>query len=255
MKSLWKFLNAREENLQFQLLKPKNVVTPVIFQKIAVEIEMLNAFYGLLKFSDSDFKRKKTFKPFRKLAKLVDEVASLQKEEILLNQLFDKTQLVVYKRDVRKLKELKREDYFSIVNEKFVSILAGKRSDVEPILRKTGKKNVAEFLKKKRKKILKILGKSELDESKISDLRLKLKEYNYLKCLTLKTKPKKDEFELQLDAWNQKNEQISQILILIESGVFEKKELTIIKKAEAKITEGATELTKNINRIIPGMTL
>jgi len=251
MKSLWKFLNTREENLQFLLLKPKNVVTPVIFQKIAVEIEMLSVFYGLLKFSDSDFKRKKTFKPFRKLAKMVDEVASLQQEELLLNQLFDKTQLVVYKRDVRKLKELKREDYFSIVNENFVKGLSEKKSELEPILRKTGKKTVAEFLKKRKKKILKVLGKEELSDSKITELRTRLKEYNFLKTLNQKTKIKKDEFEQQLDAWNQKKQQISQIHILIESGVFEKKELVLIKKAEAQLTGEAAKLHSIVNETAP----
>jgi hypothetical protein len=255
MKSLWKYLNERDENMRFLLVKTKNVVTPLIFQKVSVEIEKLNAFYGLLKFSDSKFRRKKTFKPFKKLAGLVEEVSSLQREESMLNQLFSKEQLVGYKRDVRKLKEMKREDYFSIVNEKFVSILAEKKSEVEPILRSTGKKIVAEFLKKKRKKVLKIIGKSELNESAIEELRTKLKGYNYLKTLITKAKSKKDDFELLLDAWNQNQSQIAHVKILMESGVFDKKELVFIKKVEAKLAEKNAELVNNIKARSPLMTL
>jgi multidrug resistance efflux pump len=150
---------------------------------------------------------------------------------------------------------LKSDDYFSIVTEDFVTRLSEKKSELEPILRKTGKKTVAEFLKKRKKKILKVLGKEELSDSKITELRTRLKEYNFLKTLNQKTKIKKDEFEQQLDAWNQKKQQISQIQILIESGVFEKKELSLIKKAEAKLTEEAGNLQNTITEIAPKYSL
>jgi hypothetical protein len=72
-----------------------------------------------------------------------------------------------------------------------------------------------------------------------------------LKTLNQKTKIKKDEFEQQLDAWNQKKQQISQIHILIESGVFEKKELFLIKKAEAQLTGEAAKLHSIVNETAP----
>jgi len=246
MKSVWKFLNTREEAIQFLLAKPKNTVTPVTYQKIANEVEMLDAFYGLLKAGDDKFRKKKAFKPFKKLARHAGEVSALQQEEFMLNQLFSKDQLGAYKRDVRRLKETKRANYFMAVNEKFVEALAVQKSALEALLRNINKKLVSEYLKKKKKKISKILNKADFKATKLDDLRSRVKEYNTLKILTEKTKPKKDAFEKLLHEWKIANDRILHLNILIESGVFAAKEANLIKKAKAKLVEDEAGLVKQI---------
>ena len=251
MKSVWNFLNTRMEAIQVLLSKPKNVVTPQTFQKIAQEIEKLDAFMGLLKDGNDKFKRKKTFKPFKKLARLVDGVSSLQQEEMMLNQLFSKEQLIEYKRDVRKLKESKREDYFLVVDAKFVENLKSIKSDLEPFLRQTGKKNVSEYCKRKKKKISKILGKTELKRSKMDELSERVREYKTIRTLTEKATTKKDEFDLLLDSWKTNHTQISYLLILKESRVFAAKEAGLIKQAENKLNNQEADF---ISRIIDGIS-
>ena len=154
MKSIWKFLNTREEALHFLLSKPKTVVMPVTFLKIENEIRMLAAFYGLLKAGDKKFKRKKAFKPYKKLGGTVSEVSALQQQEYMLANLFEKEQLLACKRDVKRLRESKRAEYIKMVDEKYISELGFKKGQLDSLLRKINKKLVQDYLKKKSKKII-----------------------------------------------------------------------------------------------------
>jgi hypothetical protein len=239
------------DTFQFLLSKPKNVVTPQTFAKIAHEIEMLDAFMGLLKEANDKLKRKRTFKPFKKLAKLVKEVYSLQQEELMLQQMFSNDQLVEYKRDVRKLKESARDNFFLKVDRKFVDHLKSIKLELEPAMLGTGKKIVTQYCKTLKKKISKSLGKKELKVDKLDSLCRKVREYNTIRSIAEKGKHKKDEFEILLDSWQTNKTRINHLMILKESRVFKQKETGLIRQAESKLLAIENELVQKITEAIP----
>ena len=65
MKLNAKYLKNRRDAINSLLEKPKRLYTPATFHKLRVELKKLDAFFDLIKFSSKDFKRKKTFKPFK----------------------------------------------------------------------------------------------------------------------------------------------------------------------------------------------
>jgi hypothetical protein len=251
MKTVWKFLNTRIETIQILLTKPQKGVSPQTFQRLASELEKTEAFLGLLKAADPGFHRKSTFRPFKKLVRLVNEISSLQVEERMLNQWFAKDQLTQYKRDVRKIKESKRERYFLKVSGKFVSKIKNLKEELEPFLRQTDKEVLSKYTRKKRKKISKILQKKDFKVSKLEDLRQRVKEYNILISIIGKQKAQKDPFEVLLDAWGLVDQQIDQIGILSESGVFSTKESALIKKVDEKLNLQEVDLIHKIREMIP----
>ena len=250
MKSIWKFLNDREEAISFLLSKPKNVVTPVTFQKIETEIQMLYDFYGLLKAGDKKFRRKKAFKPYKKLGNMVAEVSLLQQEESMLSLLFEKDKLPDFKRDIRRLKEAKREEYFVTVDEKFVHKLNSKKGELESWLRNINKKLVQGYLKKKAKKISKVMLKGEVNASKLDELRNRLNEYAGLQSLVQKVKTEKDGIAQALKNWKVQNNSLQFITGLKESGIFTAVELKLIKKVEVKLLAEESELVTKVSESI-----
>ena len=88
MKAPTKYLKKREDAINFLLEKPTRAYTIDTFHKLRVEINKLNAFFELINFYSKDFKRKKTFKPFKLIFRQAGKVRELQVEEAILRKYF-----------------------------------------------------------------------------------------------------------------------------------------------------------------------
>ena len=207
MKALTKYLKKREAAINFLLEKPTRAYTPDTFHKLRVEINKLNAFFELINFYSKDFKRKKTFKPFKLIFRQAGKVRELQVEEAMLRKYFLNDLLKDYRDSLKKLRLKEKEDFFSIANEKFAARLKKAYREIVPFLAKADKKTVNSYMEKKRKKIEKILSQNTLQMPQAHILRKQLKKFHYnRKSLNLEKQnmphPKKDILPELLGKWH-----------------------------------------------------
>ena len=69
MKRLTRYLKRREIAINLLMKRPTDRFTAVTIHKLRVEIKKLRAFLNLISFYSNNFKRKKAYKPFKKLFK------------------------------------------------------------------------------------------------------------------------------------------------------------------------------------------
>lgn len=252
MKALTKYLKNREDAIDFLLEKPARVYTSDTFHKLRVEIKKLNSFFDLINFCSKEFKRKKTFKPFKLIFRQAGKVRELQVEEAMLKKYFLNNLLKNYRDGLKKLRLKEQEDFFSIANKKFAARLKKTYREILPFLAKTDKKKVKSYMEKKRMQIEKILSQKTLQTSQVHILRKKLKTFNYNpKSLNLEKKnkpfPKKDVLAELLGKWHDCQIIIRHLGKAIDTGRINPKEVSQLEIIKAKFSSESKLLFGKIN--------
>lgn len=183
MSALKKYLKKREKSITVLLGKPRLAYTEVTFHKLRVEIKKLNAFFDLIKFCSKDFKRKKTFKPFKLLFRQAGKVREVQIEEEMLEKYFAVNILIEYRNNLRMLRLKRQIKYFSVANEKLAARLRKKCREVGKFLSRIDDRQINNYLGDRRHVIETLIGRKTLKASQIHKLRKHLKRLNYIQKL------------------------------------------------------------------------
>ena len=209
-----------------------------------------------LKFCEKNFKRKKTFKPFKLIFRHAGKVRELQLEEAMLKKYFLNNLLKEYKNSLKKLRLKERKDFFSILNKTFIARLKKTYREIVPFLKKMNKKKVDSYMEKRRKKIKKLLNQDTLKTPQVHALRKRLKKFNYnRKSLNLekqnKPLPKKDVLPELLGKWHDCQVIIRHLKKAMDTVGINPKEVSQLEKIKAKISSDSQILFKKINAAIP----
>jgi len=179
MKKLIEYAVNREGVILQLLAKPRRSYTTGTFHQLRVEIKKMDALFEMINYCVKDFKRKKTFKPLKEIFRQAGKVREIQVEEAMLKKYFLHDLLKDYRENIRQSRLEEQEKYFSLVNEDQLKKLSKSFIKITPILAEINKKEVSSFLKKGRKKALKLLRKKELEVNQLHLLRTNLKQYHY----------------------------------------------------------------------------
>ena len=251
MKLNAKYLKNRRDAINSLLEKPKRLYTPATFHKLRVELKKLDAFFDLIKFSSKDFKRKKTFKPFKLIFNHAGKVRELQVEEAMLKKYFLNNLLTGYSNSLKKLRLQEQKDYFSIANKKLVSELKKKYRVIVPFVAQMDKKKVKNYMKKKKNKIEKLLSQDTLETPQVHALRKRLKKFNYnKKSLDLdkqkKSLPNKDVLPELMGKWHDCQVVIKHLKKSMNTTGINPKEVTQCETVKANISSDSQDLFNKI---------
>jgi CHAD domain-containing protein len=206
MKALKKYFNRRIKVINLLLGKPRLTYSPDTFHKIRLEIKKLKAFFDLIKFCSKDFKRKKTYKPFKHIFLQAGKVRDLHVEKMMMKKYFAINFLNEYRSKLRNQRLKEQRNYFSVVNTK-LSRLRKSCTLTIPYVKQLDEKKVIRSLDKKRKRIELIMKQHPLQPSHLHSLRKRLKHLNYIqKCLKIgkskEPRPVFDALDKLLGRWH-----------------------------------------------------
>ena len=179
MSALKKYLEKRDRTINGLLETQQECYTPDTFHALRVEIKRLNALFNLVNYCSKEFKKKKTFKPFKRIFRQAGKVRELQIEESLLEEYFAFHLLPQYKDHLEKLLTRELEIFFLIKNNSLSQILSEKYQKILPLLTKASTKKANRYMNKKRTEIEKLIAQNALKNKQIHPLRKQLKEYQY----------------------------------------------------------------------------
>lgn len=254
MKKLTTYFKKRETTILALLETPPREYNDETFHQLRVEIKKLNALFELIKFCNKDFKRKKTFKPFKLVFRQAGKIRELQLEEIMLNDFISSELVPNYIGNLEALESKEQASFFSIVNQKLIAQLKKKHAIIDPFLRAIKKKKARSYIQEKKNTIQEILHENSIQKETAHELRKQIKILNYaLISLSLdKDNPtyyKKDALPTLLGEWHDYEVFVEQLERDILEGKISKKEATPIKKIIKKIRSKNDLLFEDINRV------
>jgi len=256
MKALRKYLNNRELAISLLVEKPNHKYTSGTFHKLRVEIKKLDAFFALLKFCSKDFKRKKTFKPFKQIFLQAGKIRELQIEEKMLKKYLPEISLIDYLNYLKKLRLKEQELFFSIVNKKMAVRLKNKYHELVPLLSNINNKKANSYLARKTAKIKKLIGQGNLQAAQLHELRKRLNMLKFnRKSLSLRKQNisilKKDDFTVLLGQWHDSQVIITHLNKTMETAGLNQKEIIQLEKIKLKLSSDSETVFKKINSILP----
>ncbi|MDZ4667418.1 MAG: CHAD domain-containing protein [bacterium] len=256
MKTLKKYLRNREVAINFILEKPRAKYSTSTFHKLRVEIKKLNALFNLINYCSKDFRRKKTFKPFKEIFLQAGKVREFQLEEMMLNKHHSIKFLTDYRNSLKKLRLQEQEIFFTIINKDFVARLQKKYKIIIPLLYKINKKLANSYIEIKRTSIQKLLSKSSIKTQDVHELRKQIKLLNFnRKSLSLKEKNKpitnQDLLPNLLGKWHDYQVIIKHLNKTMDTGNLDSKEISQITKLKTKISSNSELLFNKIKLVIP----
>ncbi len=255
MKNLKVYLKSREKAINQVLNKPRKSYTSGTFHNLRVEIKKLSALFELINYCAKDFQRNKTFNPFKLIFKHAGNVREIQVEEMMLKKYFINNLIIGYRNSLKKIRLKEQEDYFSILNKKFLEKLKRKQRKIVPFLSQVTKKRVRSYMDWKKGKIEEFLNKNRLNLSDAHKLRIQLKTFNYnLKILNLqeqnKSTKKKDSLTNILGKWHDRQVTLINLKKAIVSNKISIIEANQLKKIKEKIASDSKKLFHEITSTI-----
>lgn len=256
MKTLKKYLYRREVAINFILEKPKAKFTIITFHKLRVEIKKLSALFDLINYCSKDFRRKKTFEPFKEIFRQAGKVRELQLEIMMLKKYLPIRSLTDYRNSLGKLRLHEQETFFSIINKQFPARLKKKYETIIPLLSKINKKEANSYLEQKKRSIQKLLSKGTLKTKNVHKIRKRLKQVNYIvKSLSIKEKNKNNSNQELLtdilEKWHDCRVTINHLNKAIDAGSLNPEDNIEIEKLKTKISSKSELLFNKIELTIP----
>jgi len=256
MKRLTKYLKKRKTAIDFILEKPSNKYTTNTFHKLRVEIKKLNSFFDLVNFCSNNFKRKASNKPFKSIFRQAGKVRELQIEDAIIKKYLANNCIRDYRKSLRKLQLIAKEDFFLLVNKKMMNLLNKKYLAVIPHLFRIDQKKINAYLEKKKKDIKKLVVKENIQIEQIHKLRKQLKNISYNKAISDNKKSKEQlvEQNIMLDLlgkWHDCQVIIEHLEQTLKRGQLNLTEVDQIKTIKLKVSFERNILFEEINKALP----
>lgn len=237
MKALTKYLKSRKDAIHSLLLKPSWTYSAFTFHKLRVEIKRLNALFELINYCKRDFKRKKSFEPFKKIFVQAGKVRELQVEALMLKNFFNNNLLKDYRDSLKKQGVVEQQKFFSIIDLNFTEMVRRKFHEITPFISEVNKKKINAYIDWQRANIEKLLNQKTLQTEQLHILRKRLKSFYYnLESLGLHKKPhqKNDILSALLGEWHDCQVIIRHLNKARDTGAISPVELSQVEKAKEK---------------------
>jgi hypothetical protein len=256
MKTLEKYFKNRETTINLLLERPRNKYTQGTYHTLRVEIKKLNALFDLLDYCLNDFKRKKTFKPFKLIFQQAGKIRELELEEAMLKKYLQNNSLLNFRNKVKRQRLKEQEKFFTMLDDKLILKLKREYHKVTPLLKLVDKKKADRYLWKKRSNIRKLLSLTTLKTSQVHELRKRLKMFIFNEkslTLTMKVKPDftKDVLPKLLGKWHDCQVLIRQIVSAMNSGGINSNEKRLLEKIKTKISSERDIFYNKIIKVFP----
>ena len=251
MKALTRYLERREIAIYLLLKRPRDRFTTHTFHRLRVEIKKLNAFLQLIGFCSDDFKRTKTFKPFRKLFRQAGKVRELQLEKKVLKKYQIDNFLMGYMGNLDKLRAVEKETFFSMLKGKPASKLKKKFQVIVPHIFRIDRIKAAEYLAEYKILFNEVQTQQALEPHQIHQIRKWLKELRY-NCKILSIEPQnipvlnKSYLPALLGKWHDYDIIINHIKFMIQNGNVNLREISCIEDIIEKLSSDRESLFNNL---------
>ena len=255
MKTLTRHLERREIAIQLLIKRPRDRFTTHTFHRFRVEIKNLNAFLHLISFCSDDFKRKKTFNPFKKLFRQAGKVRELQLERKILKKYQIDNLLIEYSERLEKLRAFEKETFFSMLKGKPVSKLKKKFQAIVPYIFRIDRLKTSEYFAEFKCLFDELQTHQALEPRQIHQIRKWLKELRY-NCKILSIKPQnipvlnKSYLPALLGKWHDYDIIINHIKFEIQNGKVNFQEINCLEDIIEKLSSDRETLFNNIVQAI-----
>ena len=255
MKTLKKNLKSTLDTIDELLKIPRTEFSKSDFHKLRVEIKKLNAIFYLINFCSKDFKRKKTFQPFKEIFKQAGKVRELQIEETILEEYLSTESLLDYRKNI-KTKQLEEQDsFFQFLGKKLEKSITDKIEILIPFVDQVGKKKANDFIEKKRRIIQNLVNKTLLKTDELHELRKLLKILKYtVSSISVENGESIDSEELVLidllGDWHDFHVILKQLDKALESKEIQSSEIEEIKEVKLKISKERDLLLSQIEKLM-----
>ena len=256
MKRLTKYLKNRKTAIDSILRKTRNKYTVNTFHKLRVEIKKLNSFFDLVNFCSNNFKKKAGNKPFKSIFRQAGKVRELQIEDAIIKKYLANNCIKDYRKSLRKLQLVAKDDFFLLVNKKMINLLNKKYLAIIPHLYLINQKKINAYLEKKKKDIQELLVEGTIQIEQIHMLRKQLKTVNYNEAISDKTRPKEQLVEQKilldlLGKWQDCHVIIEHFEKTLKRSQLHLAEVDHIKTIQSKISFERNILVDEINKVLP----
>lgn len=176
--SLSTYFKKRVKNINTLLCKPLNEYDKEDYHQLRVEIKKLHAVMCITDYCTKNFKRKKYFKPFKKVFKQCGRIREFQIEEATL-EVYESFFINNYLYKLKKRIQKEQLDLHSVINKKRKKKIKRSFKKMTPVIKELDEKKVNDFIEKKREKISDLILQKPLEPLQVHELRKKLKENFY----------------------------------------------------------------------------
>lgn len=255
MKALSKYLKNREDSITTLINKPIHTYTSDTFHELRVEIKKLNAFIDLIKFCATDFKPKKTAKPFKRLFRQAGKVRELQLQEEMIKKYHTGSSLKNYITGLKRMRLKEQQTYFLLLNKKNTNRLKNNFPKIISSLPAVTNKKAHKYLEQKNKAIQKLINQSTLQTDHVHELRKQLKNLNYnMKSLSMEAQNKpsseKDDLPELLGEWHDFQVMIQHLKKSVDAGIIDPKEIVQLEKLKTKLMSKSDRLFGKITKAL-----
>jgi predicted RNase H-like nuclease (RuvC/YqgF family) len=252
VKTLIKYFEKRKSNIIALLEKPRSEYVPATFHELRVEIKKLNALLHLVEFCANAFERKKIFEPFKTIFRQAGKVRELQLEEAILKKHFSRHSLSDYRNDLKQQQHREQDEFFSMVNDKFISRLEKKFHKIVPFLEEVNKKKADRYLEERENTIKELTVHDTLQSEQAHELRKQLKTLNYNRKSLSGDKQstahlKSDTISELLGKWHDYQVMSGHLEKVISTGGVNQEEMKQLDSIKEKINSQSERIFKRIN--------
>ena len=240
------------DSIMILLRKPAAQFGPKDFHALRVDIKRIKALMFLISANCTDFKRKKQFKPFRKLFRQAGIVRELQLQETILKKYGPEASLTMYFNHMDLELQQEQQLFFKLNNLKIRKPLKTKAKKIVAALGNIKGGFVKKYLQEKRADIRSLLATEILQEHDVHLLRKKVKELYYLQMIFQPENNQldiADDFQELLGQWHDCQVIRQDLLADAQNHKRPPEEIKAIMALHKKISAQATRLLTKIQTV------
>lgn len=247
---LSKYFKKLTKNINKVLKKPDDEYGEEDYHQLRVGIKKMNALLGLIKFCSENFKRKRYFKPVKKIFKQSGRVREWQLEEAALGNCTSYSP-EHYLREVNTRIKKEQDNFHYINNKKLKKKRKKSFKKIAPFLKHIHKKEVNIYIEKERKKTNDLIQQKSLKPMQVHELRKRLKvDFYNRKSLALACNDnltEEDNFQELLGKWHDGRTMTDHLEKSIMKEEIDLTELKQLLEVDEEILFNTQNLLKEIN--------
>jgi len=179
MKSLRKYIWRRFYAIKYLQQTPPEKCSPALIHKLRVEIKKVKALLNLINRCSGEFKKTKTFGPFKSIYRQAGKIRDLQLEEIFLQKYSDHVDVKNYIKRVKILGKKRLDKYYKIINKKLLRRQRDACDKCQPFISALSRKVVSKYIMNQKDKVERFARRDSFKSQDIHRLRKRLKEFDY----------------------------------------------------------------------------
>lgn len=240
------------DSIMILLRKPVAQFGPRDFHALRVDIKRIKALMYLISANCTDFKRKKNYRPFRKLFRQAGIVRELQLQETMLRKYGPEASLTMYFNHMDLELQQEQQLFFNLNSRQIRKSLKEKAKKILTALGEIKGGFVKRYLQEKREDIKSLLATEILHEHDVHLLRKKVKELYYLQMIFQPENNQldiADDFQQLLGQWHDCQVISQDLLADAQNHKRPPEEIKAIMSLHKKISAQASRLLEKIQTV------